>query len=272
MPELPEVETIRRSLDPQLKNRMIAGGEVFFPKLIENMTPETFLNQVSGQEVVRLERRGKYLIIHLADQKVIVVHLRMTGQLIMEDPCAPIGKATHLRLRFTDGLELRYKDQRKFGRVWLMPVEELTGFFSKMGPEPLGEDFTAEILEQRLCRHRLAIKKALLNQEILAGMGNIYADEALFLAEIHPARETHTLSETERKKLYDAIRQVLNEGIRHRGTTKRDYCDGEGKPGSYQEQLRVYGRKGQACPRCGSMIVKMTLGGRGTHFCPLCQA
>lgn len=272
MPELPEVETIRLSLEPQLKNQIITGGAVLFPKLIQSLSSDQFLAALTGKKILKLERRGKYLQIHLAGKNILMVHLRMTGQLVIEAPADPIVKATHLRLHLNGGSELRYRDQRKFGRIWLIKDAELADFFRKMGPEPLADHFTPEILAQQLSRHRLAIKKALLNQEIIAGLGNIYADEALFLAGIHPARETDTLSREELEKLFTAIRRVLQEGIEYRGTTKRDYCDGEGNPGAYQERLRVYGRKGQACLQCGNMIVKMTLGGRGTHFCPLCQA
>lgn len=271
MPELPEVETIRLTLEPKLLQHPITGGEVMLPKLIVDITPADFLQKITGQKIMAVERRGKYLLMKLTGALVIAIHLRMTGQLTVCPITAPLEKATYLRLTLDDGHELRFCDQRKFGRVWLFPEHSIPPGIGKLGPEPLNKDFSPEILAGRLANRELAIKKALLNQDIIAGLGNIYTDEALFLAGIHPARTSNSLTQNELESLFKAIQQVLSEGIEHHGTTKQHFCDGEGKPGSHQEYLRVYGRKGLPCLTCGNLIVKMSFGGRGTHFCPICQ-
>ncbi|MGE5583489.1 MAG: DNA-formamidopyrimidine glycosylase [Bacillota bacterium] len=271
MPELPEVETIRLTLKPKIQDRTIVAAEIILPKLIQDMTVEEFRAQIRQKKIVGIERRGKYLLIKLSADLVLAFHLRMTGQLIVEPAEATSAKATYLRFLLDDGKELRYRDQRKFGRVFLFAAGNAPLSLRKLGPEPLGTEFNAAVLKQRFSGCKMAVKKALLDQEIIAGIGNIYADEALFLAGIHPARPVPSLTDDEYQQLYQAIRQVLTEGIAYRGTTKRDYRDGEGNPGSYQDHLRVYGRKGLTCERCHSTIVKMNFAGRGTHFCPLCQ-
>ncbi len=271
MPELPEVETICLTLKPKLIGRTIISGEVLLPKMLQNIIVEEFLQQISSKKVVDLSRRGKYLKIHLSEKLIIAFHLRMTGQLIVESAEKEAGKATYLKIRLDDGNELRFLDQRKFGRVFLFPETDYPVNLKKLGPEPLGSEFSMATFKKQIANKKIAIKKVLLDQEIIAGIGNIYADESLFLAGIHPARLVDSLTEDELEKLYHAIRKVLNEGIQYRGTTKRDYRDGDGKAGSYQEQLRVYGRKGLQCPQCQNMIVKMNFAGRGTHFCPICQ-
>lgn len=271
MPELPEVETIRLTLEPKLLERKITGGEVYLPKLITDHSPAVFLRQVTGQKIIKIERRGKYLLLKLSNGLITAFHLRMTGQLTVCRENTPLMNATYLRLMLDDGQELRFRDQRKFGKIYLFPEQSLLPGILKLGPEPLPPDFSPEVLANRLANRKLAIKKALLNQEIIAGLGNIYTDEALFLAGIHPARPVDTLTKPELELLYQAIQQVLREGIEHRGTTRQHFCDGEGKPGSHQEYLRVYGRKGLPCLNCRNLIEKMNFGGRGTHFCSFCQ-
>ena len=271
MPELPEVETIRLSLQPKLIDTTISGGELLLPKMLQNWLPAEFWDLIIGRKIKSLKRRGKYLLFHLSGGLVLGIHLRMTGQLIVEPNSAPLHKATYFRLKLTNDTELRFRDQRKFGRIMLFPADSPPDSILKIGPEPLKPDFTVTVLKRQLSRRKTAIKKVLLDQEVLAGLGNIYTDEALFIAGIHPVRPANSLTDPELIFLHTAIIQVLQEGIEHRGTTKRDYCDGEGKPGSYQEKLRVYGRKGLPCVNCQAPIVKMILGGRGTHFCPLCQ-
>jgi formamidopyrimidine-DNA glycosylase len=271
MPELPEVETIRITLKPKLMGKTIVAGQVLWPKMIQNQTLTDFLAQIRQKEIRDLRRRGKYLLFDLSDNLVLAIHLRMTGQLVVEPALNTITKATYLQLTLDDGNELRFRDQRKFGKVTLFHAENPPVALTKLGPEPLSAEFTVQLLTAQLSRRKVAIKKALLDQEIIAGIGNIYADEALFLAGIHPARLVASLTAKELDGLYQAIRQVLSEGIKNRGTSKRDYLDGNGNPGSNQEQLRVYDRKGLACVQCQNMIVKMNFGGRGTHFCPICQ-
>lgn len=271
MPELPEVETIRRTLEPKLIGRTIGDGAAYHPKLIQGQSQHEFFDQIRGRKILRLTRRGKYLLIHLSGDLLIGVHLRMTGQLTVVPQDIPAAPATYLRLQLDNDLELRFCDQRKFGRFFSCSEESLPRGLTKLGPEPLSPDFSQEVLKRRLSRRHLAIKKALLNQEILAGLGNIYADEALFVAGIHPERPAKSLNDPELDKLFHAIRRVLQEGIENHGTTKRNYRDGDGHPGSNQEHLQVYDREGQTCLKCGTTIVKTFVGGRGTHFCPKCQ-
>jgi formamidopyrimidine-DNA glycosylase len=271
MPELPEVETIRLTLKPKLIGKTIIKGEVLWPKLIQNQTVVDFLAQIRQKKIIDLRRRGKYLLFYLSDNLILAIHLRMTGQLLVEPAPNSLTKATYMQLTLDDGNELRFRDQRKFGKVTLFNEENQPVALTKLGPEPLSDQFTVKLLKEQLSRRKVAIKKALLDQEIIAGIGNIYADEALFLAGIHPARLVASLTEEELEKLYQGIRQVLSEGIKNRGTSLRDYLDGDGNPGSNQEQLRVYNRKGLTCVKCQNMIVKMNFAGRGTHFCPICQ-
>jgi formamidopyrimidine-DNA glycosylase len=271
MPELPEVETIRLSLEAKLTGRTIREVVVTNPGMLEGRSVAEFNREITGKTIKRVERRGKYLLLQLNGGLVLALHLRMTGQLTVEPLEQPVANATYLRLKLDNQFELRFRDQRKFGKAFVFAAAAVPQSLGKLGPEPLTSEFTVAVLSRQLAGHKLAIKKALLNQELVAGIGNIYADEGLFVAGIHPARLTDSLTPAEVTRLYQAIRQVLSEGIQYRGTSMRDYLDGEGKPGSYQEHLRVYGRKGQPCPICGAPIAKMNLGGRGTHFCPLCQ-
>jgi formamidopyrimidine-DNA glycosylase len=271
MPELPEVETIRLTLEPKLIGKTIIRGAVHFEKLIQNHSVDDFLKEIDHKHIIRLSRRGKYLLFYLSGDLVLTIHLRMTGQLMVEPAANPLAKATYMQLTLDDGNELRFRDQRKFGRVALFDVLHPLAAIEKLGPEPLSPEFSVQCLKERLNHRKIAVKKALLDQEVIAGIGNIYADEALFLAGIHPARLVPSLTAEELEQLYIAIRRVLAEAIENRGTTKRDYRDGDGHPGSNQEKLRVYDRKGLACIQCGNMIVKMNFGGRGTHFCPICQ-
>lgn len=271
MPELPEVETIRLSLEAKLTGRTIVGAAALNPKMVEGQAAESLVEQLEGRKIISLERRGKYLLLNLSGDLVLALHLRMTGQLTVVRSTDPVASATYFRLELDNGTELRFRDQRKFGKVFTYTADAVPPSIGKLGPEPLSAEFTPELLKQRFSRHQLAVKKALLNQEIIAGIGNIYADEALFVAEIHPARTVDSLDDCELEALYGSIRQVLKAGIEHRGTTMRDYRDGEGNPGTYQDKLQVYGRKGEPCLRCGVPIAKMNFGGRGTHFCPMCQ-
>lgn len=271
MPELPEVETIRLTLLPKLIGRKIRSGEILHEKMVLGNTPAEFLSRIVGKTITGLKRRGKYLLLELSEGLTVGVHLRMTGRLTVEKVEVPIAKATYFRLLLDNGTELRFNDQRKFGKIFVFENGNPPPALVKIGPEPLSSEFTVTVMQKQFGRRSLAVKKALLNQEIIAGIGNIYADEALFVAEIHPARPVNSLTEAEIKALIQAIRQVLRESIENHGTTFRDYRDGEGNFGSYQNKLRVYGQKGKTCPKCSGQIVKMNFGGRGTHFCPLCQ-
>ncbi len=272
MPELPEVETIRLTLAPKLIGRTIQAGTVSHAKLVQNMPETQLLTELRGKEITDLKRRGKYLLIKFTDGWTLTIHLRMTGQLIVVPVTEPVADATYFRLSFDNQTELRFRDQRKFGRVALFPQGQLSSGIENLGPEPLDPQFTIAVLTKQLSGRKLAIKKALLDQTVIAGIGNIYADEALFVSGIHPARLVESFTDPELAALFAAIQQVLREGIEYRGTTKRDYRTGDGATGEYQNQLRVYGRKGLPCPKCGAPVLKMIFAGRGTHFCPLCQS
>ena len=281
MPELPEVETIRRSLTPLLLGKRVEGLEVYSPDVLIEYGKVTVLTGI----VFALRRRGKYLMIDLREDKsrpkhlsTIVVHFRMTGKLLYKDHFEEAAKHTHVRFHLSDPLQemsfLDFNDLRRFGKVWLLPPgeEKLDPGFARLGPEPLSDEWTAaDFLAQIKRRPRSTIKSLLLNQEVVAGIGNIYCDEALFRAGIHPARRNQTLSEEEVLNLQQAVREVIADGIGHQGTSFSDYVDGLGNKGHFQLQLRVFQQEGKKCSVCGSEIEKIRVGGRGTHFCPHCQ-
>ncbi len=268
MPELPEVETYIRELAPQLQGRTVTGAQVFWPRTIAWPDPETFRRLIQGRRFVGFGRRGKHLIFHLDDGRSLIVHLRMTGELRVRPGDYVPDKHTHVILELDDGRRLVYRDQRKFGRFWL--VEDPAQVVGKLGPEPLSDQFTPEALAQKLAGRKASIKALLLDQSVVAGVGNIYADEALFLAGIHPARPGGSLSPEEIQRLHQAIRTVLEQAIKARGSSLQSYAPPSGQ-GSFQEQHRVFRRDGQACPRCGAPIQRIKLAQRSTHFCPRCQ-
>jgi formamidopyrimidine-DNA glycosylase len=274
MPELPEVETIRRTLEPLISGRRIAGLSIRdFPGVIGDLAPEMAGALISGRRVVEIERRGKYLIILLDDGTGIEIHLRMTGQVEVLPRGAPPQRFEHLAIHFLDGDDLRYSDQRKFGRVLIRVSDPVSYLRDKLGPEPLTRQFTASRLAAALAGRRLPIKSALLNQRIVAGIGNIYADEALFHARLHPLRPSGGLSSDEIVVLRNEIRRVLRAAIERRGTTFSSYRDATGREGENQERLAVYGRgrSGEPCSRCGHALSFLVIGGRTSHYCPSCQ-
>ncbi|MCR4407300.1 MAG: bifunctional DNA-formamidopyrimidine glycosylase/DNA-(apurinic or apyrimidinic site) lyase [Anaerolineae bacterium] len=270
MPELPEVETIARKLRKPLVGRTITAVEICWPRTIAAPSPTEFERQIVGQTVQAVGRRGKFLVLQLSEGATLLVHLRMAGQLLLKSSVSPPGK--HVRVVFTldDGSTLRFRDQRKFGRMWL--VDDPQVVLGKLGPEPLADDFTPQVLARLIGRRSGMLKPLLLNQSFLAGLGNIYADEVLFRAGLHPRRKADSLNETEVTQLYHAIRQVLEEAITGQGTTFDGvYQQVNGSSGAFQDSLQVYRRAGKPCPRCGTPIERTTVGGRGTHFCPHCQ-
>lgn len=273
MPEMPEVETIRRTLVDKLVGRTIKDIDIALPRLIKWPSAGEFKAIVIGKKITDLKRRGKYLILSLEDNTVIVIHLRMTGKFYY----TPIGSQhdRFARILFTldNGDILQYADSRTLGTLYAMPTEELwriTGL-SKMGPEPLSEEFTLSYLKTGLKKRKGIIKALLLNQHFVGGLGNIYVDECLAIAGIHPARRSDSLTDEETNRLFHAINKVIADGIEHGGTTFRDYRDGTGKSGTHQFHLRVYGRKSLPCLKCGTAIEKNETAGRGTHYCPKCQ-
>jgi len=270
MPELPEVETVRQDLlAVGLVGHRIEGVTVRWPRHIATPSVEEFRVRLSGQEVLDVRRRGKYLIFALSGGDYLLIHLKMTGQLLFREATAPADAYTHTVFHLDCGHELRFSDTRKFGRVYL--VSDPQTVVGGLGPEPLDDAFTAEELGRLLTQRRGRLKSLLLNQEFLAGLGNIYADEALFLARIHPLRTADTLSPSEVKELYRAIQKVLRQAIAGRGTSVDRYRDASGEKGTYQEELLIFRRTGEPCPRCGGPVERIVVGGRSTHFCPICQ-
>lgn len=272
MPELPEVETVRRSLAPRLTGDVIASVEVFFDGCVEGSTPEELAWRLEGRRILELVRRGKYLVYQLDDGASLVIHLRMTGRLILI-PADPVELHLHTRalFRFRSGKALRFDDQRKFGRVmWFRNSTSLKRRLA-LGVEPLDPAFTAARLGALVKGRKRPIKSLLLDQKLIAGLGNIYADEALFRARLLPWRPAGELSWQEVEALCAAIRDVLAEGLKYKGTTLRDYVDGDGRTGMFQERLQVYGREGEPCPRCGGAVARVVLGGRSSFHCPRCQ-
>lgn len=270
MPELPEVETVARGLRASLTGRTIIGVQVYWARSIVPPDPSAFARRLAGQTVTDVERRGKWVVITLRGGDTLLVHLRMSGRLILSGE--PFDHR-HLRVlcSLNDGGQLCFFDQRKFGRLVL--TSDPQKMLGDLGPEPLEDDFTAERLGEMLRRRRGRIKPLLLNQRFLAGLGNIYADEALWRAGIHPLRQADTLTPVEVQRLHQGIGTVLQAAIDGGGTTLPDagYQQADGRSGEFAGQLAVYGRAGQPCPRCRADIERIRVNQRGTHFCPCCQ-
>ncbi len=287
MPELPEVETIRSGLAKLLPGRVVISETHDWPKGFPN-SPEDVKHFLIGSEVLRVRRRAKVLVVDLSSLYSLVVHLKMTGQLVFHGGEVRFGaghpsdsligdlpdKSTRVTLTFKDDGRLFFNDQRKFGWMRLLPtaeVEELD-FFKKVGPEPLAADFTAEDFATRLKRRaKSGIKAVLIDQTIVAGVGNIYADESLWAAKIHPELRVQDISSAKMNVLYQELRRILQLAIKKGGSTDRNYVNHEGKKGSYLTFANVFRREGRPCPRCGTTIIKLRVAGRGTHICPYCQ-
>lgn len=273
MPEMPEVEIIRRYLDTVLSGQKIMKIDILLSRQIKWPQPEQYRAMAIGRTIRAMHRRGKYLIMELDNGNELIFHLRMTGRLVFESDGVPQDSYARLLFFLDGGGVLVYGDTRTLGAVYALAPGERWRIhgLDAMGPEPLSAEFTPEYLFQLVQGKKTVIKSLLLNQKYIGGIGNIYDDEALFLAGIHPARRASSLTREECLCLYQAINSVIEAGIRDGGTTFRDYQNGEGGQGSHQEHLWVYNRKGKHCRKCGTLIEKMTLGGRGTHFCPVCQ-
>lgn len=268
MPELPEVETIARAIEPHILGRMITSAEVFWARTLAVPSVRKFKEQVRGQKITGVSRRAKYLILLLQDYNLLV-HLRMSGDLMVRKGKMEAQKHDRLvlSLRGKGGAEshLVFNDTRKFGRVWLTDQPETV--LGKLGPEPLDADFTPEWLYENLRRRRRQLKPLLLDQTFLAGVGNIYADESLHMAKLHPLGLSNAVTRKQAGALYEAIRSVLQEGIRRNGAS----IDWVYRGGEYQNHFRVYDREGEPCIVCGARIQKLNVGQRGTHVCPKCQ-
>lgn len=272
MPELPEVETVRRTLYDKVVGREITQVEIPTPRQIHYPDPDTFRAELEGARFTDIDRRGKYLLFRLGPL-TLVGHLRMSGHLYVCDPERPRDKHTHVVFHLDNGTELRYDDQRKFGGFHLLgPHGEGTPpGLAALGPEPLSDAFTPAVLGAALSGRRAPVKAALLNQALVAGLGNIYVDEALFCARIHPERQAASLTDEEAARLHACIRSVLATAVEKRGTTFSLYFDGEGQEGDMYDELQVFDRTGDPCHVCGTPIVKLAVAQRGTHVCPVCQ-
>jgi formamidopyrimidine-DNA glycosylase len=267
MPELPEVETVRRRLAVCLPGLVIDDVEINDP-MVSAQRPDELRGALRGRRVVALRRRGKYLIIELQDV-LLVIHLRMTGRLLLAPE--PGGRAPRFVVRLRPGTELLFYDTRRFGRVWAVPAADENRFFAALGPEPFSAEFTSGYLRRALESRTAPLKSFLLDQRRVAGVGNIYADEALFRARLHPLRAAGTVGPGEAQRLHDALLETLQLGIDHEGASIESFVDPAGARGAFQEILNVYGRTGEPCRACGTPVVRVELGGRGTHFCPRCQ-
>lgn len=274
MPELPEVETVKRSLEPVVLAKPIEAVEVYYERILQNRSAADFRDIATGNQFLEISRRGKYLIFGLEGDWELVAHLRMTGRLIyFSDPGIPLAKHTSAVFSFGEQGELRFEDVRKFATLDLVPkgsYETIKGLYT-LGVEPLSADFSLAHFWELLQGRQTKIKGLLLDQTKIAGIGNIYADESLFAAGIHPERAAGSLSEEEAERLHRAIREVLELAIANQGTTFRDYRTGFGQEGSFQNKLQIYGKKGEECPRCGVDLEYKKVVGRTTHFCPACQ-
>jgi formamidopyrimidine-DNA glycosylase len=273
VPELPEVETVRRRLEPALVGRRFERVEIDDPRLTRPEDPAEVAAELTGERVEALERRGKYLVVRFESGRVLLIHLRMTGTLLHAAPGKPTD-VSHRRavVNLDDGSDVVYRDVRRFGTWLLVEPDELDSYLAqRLGGEPLGRTFTTRTLAASLANRRAPVKAALLDQRTLAGLGNIYVDEALWRARIHPLRPARELDADEVRALREGIKRALEAGIKRQGATLRDYRQPDGSAGSMQNEFKVYGRLGEPCDRCGTLIEKTRVAGRGTWYCPACQ-
>lgn len=273
MPELPEVETYVRELAPQLQNKQVVDAQVFWPRIIAHPAPELFVEWIRQRRFETFGRRGKYMLFGLDSGETLIIHLRMTGEVRVHSQPTPVDKHTHLRLDLDSGEQIHYRDQRKFGRIWL--VDDPETVLHKLGPEPFSTEFSPTAMSEALAQRTASIKALLLDQSIVAGVGNIYADEALFRSGIDPRRAGGSLDAAECERLQQAVQWVLQRGIELRGSSlgngPQNYAPPGGDLGSAQEFHQVFRRTGQPCPTCGRPIERTVLAQRSTHFCAHCQ-
>lgn len=271
MPELPEVETVRRSIEAQICGKKIESVTVHNDDILDGINRDAFIALLTGNSVTAMERRGKYLIFVLADGNRLLLHLRMTGQFICFNAEPQLDAHCHLLIRFSGG-GCYYRDVRRFGRFCLMGNNGKTECgLQKLGPEPFDRAFTLKYLQDGFAGRKCAVKARILDQHFVAGIGNIYADEILFQAKVYPEKCCCRLTRAEIKRIRQAAVEVLSAAIEHRGTTFSDFRDGNGDYGGHQEYLQVFHRTGKPCVKCGTLIGKIKCGGRTTSFCPKCQ-
>jgi formamidopyrimidine-DNA glycosylase len=273
MPELPEVESVRRQLEPVLVGRRFVAVQIDDPRLVRPYEPAEVAAELDGERVTAVERRGKYLVVRFESGRILLIHLRMTGSLL-HVPRDSLQDDSHRRavVRLDDGSDVAYRDVRRFG-TWLLlePGEADPYLAARVGDEPLDALFTAARLGERLAGRRTSLKAALLDQRTLAGMGNIYADEALWRARLNPLRPAAGLDRAELRRLHRGIRAALEHGLARQGSTLRDYRLPDGSGGSMQDEFHVYGRRDEPCDRCGTPIARTRVAGRTTWYCPTCQ-
>src|SRR5437588_8621760 len=273
MPELPEVESVRRQLEPALADRRFERVVIHDPRLVRPYDPAEVAAELEGERVAAVERRGKYLVVRFESGRVLLIHLRMTGNLL-HGTRGSFQDLSHRRAVVTldDGSDVAYRDVRRFGTWLLLEPEEAEPYLSaRVGDEPLDTLFTAARLGERLAGRRTSLKAALLDQRTLAGMGNIYVDEALWRARLNPLRGAAGLDRPELRRLHRGIRAALEHGLARQGSTLRDYRLPDGSGGSMQDEFRVYGRRDEPCNRCGTPTARTQIAGRSSWFCPACQ-
>lgn len=273
MPELPEVETIKRTLETLILDKEIQAITIHWPKIIQRPDDtEQFKQALQGETIRSMKRKGKFLMFYL-DHYVLVSHLRMEGKYRVVEGGTEVDKHTHVIFHFTDGTELRYQDVRKFGTMHLFSIGEefLEKPLIQLGPDPFEADYTLAYLVEKLQRTTRPVKAALLDQTLIAGLGNIYVDEVLFLSFVHPEQRANTLTDEQIERIWEYAKDVLHKAVLQGGTTIRSYVDGQGEMGMFQQSLYVYGQEEKDCKKCGTPIEKMKVAGRGTHICPACQ-
>lgn len=273
MPELPEVETIRRELHPKIKNQRIVGCIILRPDVVAHPKPGAFCKSLIGEKIIDVTRRAKYLILELTNNKRLIFHLRLSGTMVLVPLQAEPEKFSRIVLKL-ENQQLLFKEPRVLGRAYLLKGEEkpanMKGFFN-LGCEPISKDFNADYLRQKIRHRKARIKSLLLDQNICAGMGNIYSDEALFRAGIRPMRRANRITQKEMSRLSKSLRDVIDEGIQNFGTSVSDYTRTDGKDGNFQNFLCVYGREDEPCRKCGTKIAVKKIGNRSTRYCPKCQ-
>ncbi|MFH1381747.1 MAG: bifunctional DNA-formamidopyrimidine glycosylase/DNA-(apurinic or apyrimidinic site) lyase [Chloroflexota bacterium] len=269
MPELPEVETIKNEISPYIIGRRISGITLPWEGIVKEPSAEEFCSRVTGRKIMSIVRRGKYLLVNLDSSDTLILHMKMSGSLLIVDGAAEPPKYTRAIVCLDNGRKIFFRDPRKFGVMRL--VKDGLSVVSKLGPEPLEASFTPEVLARLLAKRVSPIKALLSDQQVIAGIGNMYADEALFAAKIHPLRPGGSLTKDEIKRLYGAIIKVLKLGLFYKGASERDYVRPDGTKGTAHSQFKIAHRGGELCPNCGTPIQRTTVRNRGTYFCPKCQ-
>ncbi len=269
MPELPEVETIKNELTPRIVGRKLAGVTLLWDGVVKQSSTADFRSRLTGREIAGLTRHGKYLLINFTGGDSLAIHLKMSGSLLLSRDSAEPPKYTRAIIHLDKGTDILFRDPRKFGSMWL--VRDSSSITGRLGPEPLGGDFTPQVLAQRLRKRRAPVKALLCDQSVIAGIGNMYADEALFAAGIHPLRRGESLSEEELKHLHRAIQQILRSAIGSKGASIVNYYRPDGGTGTAHFEFKVAHGRGKNCPVCGTPVKRTVVRNRGTYFCPRCQ-